>query len=110
MTSLTGRDDDNPETLHKRFVTYNKDTMPMVEHLENMGLLKRIDAKRTIDEVYAVSDELDRCNLLFFRVTKQRRYGSKFRPFSRRHDVQHNDTQHNDTQHNDIQQRLIRDI
>ena len=51
----SGRDDDNPETLHKRFVTYNKDTMPMVDHLEKEGLLRRIDAKRTIDEVYEVS-------------------------------------------------------
>jgi UMP-CMP kinase len=51
----SGRDDDNPETLHKRFETYNKDTMPMVEHLEKEGLLRRIDAKRSIDEVYVVS-------------------------------------------------------
>ncbi len=48
----SGRDDDNPETLHKRFETYNKDTMPMVEHLEKEGLLRRINAMRTVEEVY----------------------------------------------------------
>ena len=46
------------QTLHKRFVTYNKDTMPMVEHLEKMDLLKRVDAKRTIEEVYVVSGKV----------------------------------------------------
>jgi hypothetical protein len=28
--------------------------MPMVEHLEKEGLLRRVDAKRSIDEVYVV--------------------------------------------------------
>ena len=30
----------------------------MVEHLEKMDLLKRVDAKRTIEEVYVVSGKV----------------------------------------------------
>jgi hypothetical protein len=42
--------------------------MPMVDHLEKEGLLRRIDAKRTIDEVYQVQCDqigriLDNCLL-----------------------------------------------
>jgi UMP-CMP kinase len=54
----SGRDDDNPETLHKRFETYNNDTMPMVEFLEKEGLLRRIDANRTVDEIFADVEKL----------------------------------------------------
>lgn len=51
--SLTqGRNDDNIETLRKRFETLNKETMPIVELYESRGKVKRIDANKPIEEVY----------------------------------------------------------
>ena len=49
----SGRSDDNVESLKKRFATYEKQTMPIVEKLENLGLVKKIDASRTPDEIFA---------------------------------------------------------
>jgi len=49
----SGRSDDNVESLKKRFATYEKQTMPIVEKLESLGLVKKIDASRTPDEIFA---------------------------------------------------------
>ena len=40
------------ESLRKRFVTNKESTMPIVNHFEEKGLLKKIDATRSPDEVY----------------------------------------------------------
>jgi len=48
----SGRTDDNIESLRKRFVTNKESTMPIVSHFEERGLLKKIDATRSPDEVY----------------------------------------------------------
>ena len=40
----SGRDDDNPETLKKRFQTYMNETMPIIELYEKTGKVKRINA------------------------------------------------------------------
>jgi len=48
----SGRTDDNIESLRKRFVTNKESTMPIVNHFEEKGLLKKIDATRSPDEVY----------------------------------------------------------
>lgn len=48
----SGRNDDNIDTLRKRFETFNKETMPIIELYESKGKAKRINALKNIDEVY----------------------------------------------------------
>jgi UMP-CMP kinase len=50
----SGRSDDNLESLKKRFDTFNKESLPIVEYFEKRGKLRRIDALKSIDEVYAL--------------------------------------------------------
>lgn len=48
----SGRSDDNLESLQKRFNTYLNDTMPIIEHYEKMGLVRRINAEVAPDDVF----------------------------------------------------------
>lgn len=48
----SGRNDDSVEVLHKRFVTFSTETLPIIEKYEREGKVKKIDALRDIDEVY----------------------------------------------------------
>ena len=48
----SGRNDDNIDVLRKRFDTFLEQTMPIVEMYENKGKCKRINALKSIDEVY----------------------------------------------------------
>lgn len=61
----SGRTDDNIESLRKRFVTNKESTMPIVKHFEDNGLLRKIDASRSPDEVYeevkALFEGLQKC-------------------------------------------------
>ncbi len=52
-SKTSGRNDDNIDSLRKRFDTFRKETMPIVEMFEEQGRAKRINALRSIDEVYA---------------------------------------------------------
>lgn len=47
----SGRSDDNPESLKKRFHTYMNDTMPIIHCYEEKNLVKHIDARGTPDKV-----------------------------------------------------------
>jgi adenylate kinase len=55
-TKFTRRDDDKPETVHKRLETYNAQTMPIVPYYERKGILRRVDGMADID---AVSREIE---------------------------------------------------
>jgi UMP-CMP kinase len=48
-----GRTDDNAATIAKRFAVFRADSMPVVEHYEALGKVRRVDADRGPDEVYA---------------------------------------------------------
>lgn len=48
----SGRSDDNVESLKKRFQTYVGDTMPIIEHYEALGLVRKVDASQTPDNVF----------------------------------------------------------
>uniref|UniRef100_A0A1W7R9B7 UMP-CMP kinase n=1 Tax=Hadrurus spadix TaxID=141984 RepID=A0A1W7R9B7_9SCOR len=48
----SGRSDDNPESLRKRFRTYNCQTMPVVQHYDDLGLVRKADATKSPDEVF----------------------------------------------------------
>lgn len=49
----SGRSDDNEESLRKRFATFANETLPIIQHYQRLGLVKRIDAARPPNEVFA---------------------------------------------------------
>ncbi|ODM99640.1 UMP-CMP kinase 1 [Orchesella cincta] len=48
----SGRSDDNPESLKKRVVTYNNDTMPIISHFDKLSLVRKVDAAKGTEEVF----------------------------------------------------------
>ena len=51
-SKLIQRDDDKPEVISKRLVTYHDETEPLVEYYEARDLLRRFDGSRTPTEVH----------------------------------------------------------
>ena len=51
----SGRVDDNPESLVKRFKTHMETSMPVINLFDEKGMVKRIDANRTREEVAAAA-------------------------------------------------------
>jgi len=51
----SGREDDNIESIRKRFRTYKEETMPVIKYYEGNGKTATIDSSGSIDEVYAVT-------------------------------------------------------
>lgn len=49
------RDDDKEETIRKRMKEYHEKTAPLVEYYEKKGILNKVDANGTIEEVYEKS-------------------------------------------------------
>lgn len=47
------REDDKPETIRQRLKVFRETTQPVIEYYEEKGLLKRIDADRDPEAVYA---------------------------------------------------------
>ncbi|ONK72265.1 uncharacterized protein A4U43_C04F17550 [Asparagus officinalis] len=47
-----GRDDDNIETIRKRFKVFMESSVPVVEYYNSKGKVRKIDAARPIDEVF----------------------------------------------------------
>ncbi len=50
-SSLSQRDDDQPETIRRRLQVYREQTEPLVDFYADLGLLAVIDAIGTVDEV-----------------------------------------------------------
>ena len=48
-----GRADDNEETIAKRLETFNAETKPVIDTYENEGKLIKIDATKSVDDVFA---------------------------------------------------------
>merc|ERR1712217_380056 len=48
----SGRVDDNPESIRKRFKTYQTESLPIVEEYNRSGLVARFDASQAIDDVW----------------------------------------------------------
>jgi adenylate kinase len=48
----SGRTDDNAEAIAKRLVTYHTQSQPVISAYTTRGLVKRIDATRTPDEIF----------------------------------------------------------
>ncbi|KAI5005699.1 UMP-CMP kinase 1-like [Hordeum vulgare subsp. vulgare] len=47
-----GRDDDNMETIRQRFEVFQQSTLPVIQHYEKMGKLRRVDGTRQPDMVF----------------------------------------------------------
>lgn len=47
----SGRDDDNAESIKKRFRTFKETSMPVVDHFEKQGKVVRIHCEDSIEEV-----------------------------------------------------------
>eukprot|EP01027_Heterolobosea_sp_BB2_P027024 GEZU01042201.1.p1 GENE.GEZU01042201.1~~GEZU01042201.1.p1 ORF type:complete len:242 (+),score=90.28 GEZU01042201.1:100-825(+) len=54
----SGRTDDNAESIKKRFRTYIHQTMPVIEYFSALDKVKRIDAHKSPEEVYALVRQL----------------------------------------------------
>jgi len=48
----SGRDDDNVESIKKRFITYKKTTMPVIERYEKLSKVAEIDSSPAVDQVH----------------------------------------------------------
>ena len=48
-----GRADDNEETIAKRISTFNEETKPVIEAYEKEGKVIKIDASKSVDDVFA---------------------------------------------------------
>lgn len=48
----SGREDDNEESIRKRFRVYKEQTMPVIENYSKEGKVATIDATATVDEVH----------------------------------------------------------
>lgn len=58
---LTGRADDNEETIKKRLDVYHGQTSPLRDHYKNQNLYVAIDGKKEIDEIFdAIVKELEK--------------------------------------------------
>lgn len=60
---LTGRSDDNEETIKKRLGVYHNQTAPLIDWYENEGIHHHVEGLGTVDEIFgricAVVDALD---------------------------------------------------
>lgn len=52
-SKTSGRNDDNIESLRKRFDTFRKETMPIVDLFDSQSKARKINALRPIDDVFA---------------------------------------------------------
>jgi len=49
---LIQREDDKEETIRRRLEVYARQTSPLIEYYEQVGLLRRFDGQRNADEVH----------------------------------------------------------
>jgi len=54
----SGREDDNVESIKKRFSTYQHETMPVLEHYKGQGKVAEIDGSGTPEEVHKLTSEV----------------------------------------------------
>lgn len=48
----SGRIDDNKEVLEKRIQTFVNESMPIINHYENLNLVRKVDANKTPESVF----------------------------------------------------------
>ncbi|KAK4476469.1 hypothetical protein RD792_015623, partial [Penstemon davidsonii] len=53
-----GREDDNIETIRKRFKVYMESSLPVIEYYNSKGKVRKIDATKPVVEVFGAVKEL----------------------------------------------------
>ncbi|XP_024404059.1 UMP-CMP kinase 3 isoform X1 [Physcomitrium patens] len=48
-----GRDDDNLETIRKRFKLFNEQTLPVIKHYESIAAVQKINGMQSVEDVFA---------------------------------------------------------
>lgn len=56
----SGREDDNEESIKKRFQVYKETTMPVIEYYNKLQKVAQIDSSPSVDEVYEKSAKVVR--------------------------------------------------
>jgi len=56
----SGREDDNEESIRKRFHVYKETTMPVIQHYQKLHKVAEIDSSPSVDEVYEKSAKIVR--------------------------------------------------
>ena len=51
-SKTSGRNDDNIESLRKRFATFRNESMPIIEFYDKQSRVRKIDGLKPIDEVF----------------------------------------------------------
>jgi len=51
----SGREDDNVESIKKRFHTYKSDTMPVIQYYETKDKVAEVDSSASVEEVHALA-------------------------------------------------------
>ncbi|KDR81358.1 hypothetical protein GALMADRAFT_239211 [Galerina marginata CBS 339.88] len=51
----SGREDDNVESIKKRFLTYKSTTMPVIDHYATQGKVAEIDSSGSVEEVHKLA-------------------------------------------------------
>jgi len=51
----SGREDDNVESIKKRFATYNAETMPVINHYRKFGKVAEVDSSGTVEDVHKLA-------------------------------------------------------
>ncbi len=60
----SGRADDNEESIKKRFKTFVETSMPVVEYFEKEGRVVKVDATKSVNEVYEkVKEEFEKAGV-----------------------------------------------
>lgn len=49
----SGRSDDNADSIRKRFLTYEKETKPIIESFRRAGKIREVDSNRDLEAVFA---------------------------------------------------------
>ncbi|CAN1854350.1 UMP-CMP kinase 3 [Linum perenne] len=47
-----GREDDNIETIRKRFKVFLESSLPVIEYYDSKGKVKKVDAAKSVEEVF----------------------------------------------------------
>ncbi len=48
----SGRNDDNEDSIKKRFITYEQSTRPIIDYFRGQNKIREVDSNRDIDDVY----------------------------------------------------------
>jgi hypothetical protein len=54
----SGRDDDNIESIKKRFRTFKETSMPVVEWFEGRGQLRKVSSAQSVEDVWAATQRI----------------------------------------------------